>query len=97
MQKPACSRAILVLILCAAVCGCARMEWSGLEVAGLSFVCLILTGFILRCANRLTLDAAGPLRGGRLVPFLCLAGPFHSYTRRQAAAYQCLRFGCPFF
>ena len=76
MQKPARSRVILVLLLCAAVCGCARMEWSGLEVAGLSLVCLIITGFILRAANRLTLDAAGPLRGGRLAPFLCLAGLF---------------------
>ncbi|MFZ0927002.1 MAG: hypothetical protein WAN11_00265 [Syntrophobacteraceae bacterium] len=68
--------AILILLLCAAVCGCARMEWSGREVAGLSFACLILIGFILRAANRLTLDAAGPPRGGRLGPFLCLAGLF---------------------
>ncbi len=65
------------------------MEWSGREVAVLSLGCLILTGFILRAANRLTLDAAGPPRGGRLHfppfskgqagfygPLLCLAGLF---------------------
>jgi len=75
-QKPARSRAILVLLLCAAVCGCARMEWCGREVAGLSLVCLIVIGFILRAANRITLDAAGPPQGGRLGPFLCLAGLF---------------------
>ncbi len=76
MQKPALSRAIFVLLLCAAVCGCARMEWSGREVALLSLDCLIVIGFILCAANRLTLDAAGPLKGGRLGPFLCLAGLF---------------------
>ena len=76
MQKPALSRAIFVLLQCSAVCGCARMEWSGREVAGLSLDCLILIGFILYAANRLTLDAAGPLKGGRLGPFLCLAGLF---------------------
>jgi hypothetical protein len=75
-QKPALARAILVLLLCAAVCGCARMEWSGREVAGLSLVCLIVIGFILHAANRLTLDAAGPPQGGRLRPLLCLAGLF---------------------
>jgi hypothetical protein len=76
MQEPARSRAILVLFLCAAVCGCAPMEWSGREVAGLSLVCLIAIGFILRAANRVTLDAAGPPQGGQLWPFLCLAGLF---------------------
>ncbi len=76
MQKPARSSAILVLLLCPAVCGCARMAWCGREVAGLSLVCLIVIGFILRAANRLTLDAAGPPRGGRLGPLLCLAGLF---------------------
>jgi hypothetical protein len=76
MQKPARSRAILVLLLCAVVCGCTRMEWSGGEVAGLSLDCLIVIGFIMYAANRLTLDAAGPPQGGRLGPFLCLAGLF---------------------
>ena len=76
MQKPVRSHTILILLLCAAVCGCAPMEWSGREVAGLSLICLIVIGFILRAANRLTLDAAGPPQGGRLGPFLCLAGLF---------------------
>lgn len=78
MQKPARPRAIFILLLCAAVCGCARTEWCGREVAGLSLVCLIAVGFILRAANRLTLDAAGPLRGGRPGPLLCLAWLFTS-------------------
>jgi hypothetical protein len=97
MQKSACSRVIVVLLLCAAVCGCAPIEWSGREIAWLSLVCLIVIGFILRAANRLTLSAAGTPREGRLVPFLCLVGLFTVILGAKLHLINAFGSGVPFF
>ncbi|MFZ2446741.1 MAG: hypothetical protein WAW37_10315 [Syntrophobacteraceae bacterium] len=65
-----------VILLSACLSGCVQEGRSSLEIYGLSILWLGLTAFILRAANRLTLDAAGPSEGGRTGPILCFTGLF---------------------
>lgn len=54
------------------------MKWSATEVLWTSLALLLLTALILRSANRITIESAGPPTTGKLVPLVCFSGLFLS-------------------
>ena len=52
------------------------MGWSMTEVSVLAAILLVFVSFIIRAANRVSLEAAGPSNSRKLDSFLCFAGLF---------------------